>query len=166
MKKNLIQRFGALAMAMVLSLGTATNAFAAEANEMNNVVDSTVQYNVNGTFTVVIPQYIDVTAFTSLYASEINLAPDTYIRVNLTQIPANGIYSLTHTSGKDTIDVIFSGEQGQVTPTQTYLAKFDGTSENSTSFSASMTEESAATTHKAGTYRGTVRFEFMIDYIR
>lgn len=163
MGNRFFHKIGALALALVLSIGAATTASASEVNEMQNEADATVEYNVSGTFTILVPEYIDVTYGNSLYATEMNLAPDYYVSVNLANIPEGGVYTLNHTSSDDSIDITFSGDYGAVTPTQPKLAIFEPDSENSSFFFTTMTEDSASTTHKAGAYRGTVRFNFLLS---
>lgn len=157
---KLMKRLLLCAFAMILAVGTSTTAFAAQADEMNNVQDTTVQYYVSGTYTIDIPEYIDVTYGASLYASELNISDTSYISVQLFKVPENGVYTLTHTSGSDTINIQLSGNNGIVTPSNLELARFDSSSNTSTSFSASLVDDTASL--KAGAYKGTVTFNFML----
>lgn len=163
MSKLLFKKISAILLALVLAIGTSTTVFATQADELNNVQDATVQYYVSGTYTIDIPSYIDVSYATGLYASELNIAPDSYISVELFQIPEGGVYTLTHTaSSSNTVGVTLSGDFGTVTPTQPVLAKFTADSNMSTLFAATLTEESQSASLKAGTYSGTVTFNFVL----
>ena len=159
---NIIKKIGTLALVLSLVISTSTTAFASQADELNNVQDATVQYYVDGSYTIDIPEYIDVNFGACLCASELNISPESYIRVELANIPDNGIYTLTHTSSNDVINVTFSGNYGAVTPSQPILAMFTPDSTTSSNFSAALTEESASANLKAGNYRGTVTFNFLL----
>lgn len=158
MKLNLIKRLGVCVLAFVLAIGTSTTAFATQATELENRQNATVQYYVSGTYTVDIPMYLDVTGSTALYASEMNITDDSYISVSLANIPENGIYTLTHTSGNGTVQIKLAGNDGEVTSTSQELARFDSTDNTSTPFYATLVNNS--TNLKAGAYQGTVTFYF------
>lgn len=154
---KLMKRLFICAFALVMAISTSITAFASQVTE-NGLQDATVQYYVSGSYTIDIPAYIDVTYGASFYASELNIADDSYISVTLSNAPEGGIYTLTHTSGTGSVNIILVGNNGEVTGNGQELARLDINSNTSTPFNAVMVDE--ATNLKAGAYRGTVTFFF------
>lgn len=160
----MMKRMIALFMALLLVAAVPTTAFAAEANESKNMAEGTVQYYVSSTFTVEIPEYIDVTSNANFSVTEMNIAPTASITVGLYNQPSDGLYTLTHTSLSDQSVKIkmTSDDYGYVTAEQPTLAVINYGDFTSTPFRAELVNEDNAVL-SAGAYRGTVTFVFTLN---
>ena len=160
--KRLISLFMALLIVAVLPV----SAFAAEANEGNDVVEGTVQYYVGSTYTIEIPEKIDLTSNFSFNLTESNLAPNASITIGLYDFPESGLYTLNHTSLENTsIQVKLTTDEnlyGDYDPDFGILSVINYGDISSSPFKAELVAEEGTVT-AAGMYSGTVTFKFTLN---
>lgn len=163
MRKGLFFRISALALALVLCIGTAIPAFATEIHEYDGEATSTVEYMIPSCFTILIPESINANnGWQSFEATELNIPDNSYLAVTIADIPEDSYFVLNHATSDDSISVQFVNDDGVVTRQQSTLAIFESNSYQSTGFKTELPEDFSSREHKAGSYSGTVRFVFWV----
>lgn len=144
------KKFLALALILVMAFGLNTTVFASELFEDGQSASSTVTYYVDSSYSIYIPETIDLRNGYTFTANYLNITDSQQINVTFSNLDSLGYLEMTGESG-DTINMQFNG-LGEHNRVATF------TSGNTTSpikFYGQVADNSYA---KAGTYTGTAEF--------
>lgn len=103
----------AFCLSAMLMLSMSATAFAAELNGMGTEASSTINYIVDSSYCVNIPETIDANEEYTFTASMVNIQSNQQVKVNCKSL-ANGGYITMANSDGDSFDLTFSGMQGEM----------------------------------------------------
>lgn len=140
----------ALVLALTMILGLNTTVFASELWEDGQSASSTVTYYVDSSYSIYIPETIDLGEGYTFQASYLNITDNQQVNVSITNLTSAGYLEMTNDSGNQIyMQLNGIGDYNRV-------ATF--TSDSTTSPITIYGQVSENSYAKAGTYTGTAEF--------
>lgn len=140
----------------MLILSISTTAFASDLSEMGGTATSTINYIVDSSYCVNIPETIDANTDYTFTASSMNILSNQQVKVNCYTIYENQYIEMQNADG-DTFNLTFNGMQDECCVGQ-FLK------DNLTSTFSVRGVPVEGTNPKAGTYSGTAEFVLSLDF--
>lgn len=152
--KKFTVRFLGLLLVSVLMIGTGSSV----AYALDSTYNVALQYEQPSTYTIVIPNVIDVSYHNKLSLISADLADDkeVFVAISTGDLRSDGRIEMAHINNSEqTIFVsLYSQEYGKLGSSNNLLCTFNNESMESTEFWGEMDDDA-----RPGKYRATVRFE-------